>query len=215
MNASEIKKRRKELGLTQEQLAKKIGITKRTIINYEKGEFIPESKVKLLHSILSNKNEEAIPLDFSELNVMFVPLVNQYAYAGYLSGYGDDEFIEGLSKIPFIADQEHKDQYLCFEVKGDSMDDGSYESYLEGDVLLCLNIRQDYWMSKLHINKWDFVVVHKEKGVLVKRITEHDVENGILTLHSLNEYYDDFQVHLKDVAKIFNIVDDRRKRNRR
>lgn len=158
---------------------------------------------------------EAIPVDFIEMNVMYVPLVNKYAYAGYLNGFGDDEWIEELPKIPFAADREHKGEYLCFEVRGDSMDDGSYESYLEGDILLCRNVRQDFWTSRLHINKWDFVIVHKEEGILVKRIIKHEVEKGILTLHSLNEYYEDFKVHLKDVAKIFNVVDFRRNRSRR
>jgi phage repressor protein C with HTH and peptisase S24 domain len=146
---------------------------------------------------------------------MHIPLVNQYAQAGYLNGFTDDEYIDSLPLIPFIKDIEYKGEYICFEVKGDSMDNGSYESLLEGDILLCRNIRQDLWMNKLHIHKWDFVIVHKEKGILVKRIINHDVENGIITLHSLNDYYDDFQVHLKNVSKLFNIVDFKRKANRR
>lgn len=158
---------------------------------------------------------EAMQVDFQQMNVMYVPLVNKYAYAGYLNGFGDDEYLEELPKIPFANDIENKGEYLCFEVKGESMDDGSYEAYLEGDVLLCRNINPQYWVSKLHIKKWDFVIVHKEKGILVKRIIDHDVENGILTLHSLNDYYEDFKIHLKDVAKIFNIVDFRRKKSRR
>jgi phage repressor protein C with HTH and peptisase S24 domain len=166
--------------------------------------------------LFGNADEkEAQTLDLNQLNIMHVPLVNKYAYAGYLNGFGDDEYIDELPKIPFANDVENKGEYLCFEVKGDSMDDGSYESYLEGDVLLCRNIRPDLWLNKLHIDKWDFVIVHKEHGVLVKRITDHKVEQGIITLHSLNEYYDDFDVHLKDVQKLFNIVDFRRKRNRR
>jgi len=100
-------------------------------------------------------------------------------------------------------------------VKGDSMDDGSHESYLERDILLCRNVRKDFWKSKLHINKWDFVIVHKDNGICVKRIIKHDVEKGIITCHSLNDYYEDFDMDLRDVTKIFNIVDIQRKRNRR
>lgn len=157
----------------------------------------------------------AIPVDFTEMSVMYVPLVNQYAQAGYLSGFADDEYVGDLPKVPWANDVENKGDYICFEVRGESMDNGSHESYLEGDILLCRNVRQDFWMSKLHINKWDFVIVHKEKGVLVKRIIDHDVEKGVLTLHSLNEYFEDFNVHLNDVAKIFNVVDSKRRRNRR
>lgn len=149
------------------------------------------------------------------VNVMMIPLVNQYAYAGYLGGFGDESYVEELPKIPYLADREYKGNYVFFEVKGDSMDNASYESYLEGDLILCRDVRQDFWMSKLHINKWDFVIVHKTEGILLKRITDHNVEEGILTLHSLNEYYEDSKVHIKDVAKIFNVVDVRRNKSRR
>lgn len=166
--------------------------------------------------MVTKKNDSnALALSYSEMNVMMVPLVSTYAQAGYLSGFNDPEYLEELPKIPFADDVEHRGEYLCFEVKGDSMEDGALDSILEGDILLCRNVRQDFWRSKLHINKWDFVIVHKEKGILVKRIIKHDVENGILTLHSLNEYYEDFEIHLKDVAKILNVVDIKRKHKRR
>lgn len=56
MNSLDIKKYRKENGLTQEALAMKLGVTKRTIINYEKGELIPDSKVKLFHHLMTDEN---------------------------------------------------------------------------------------------------------------------------------------------------------------
>jgi len=154
-------------------------------------------------------------LKSESLSIMQVPLVNQYAYAGYMSGLADTEYIETLPKIPFVLDKEYKGEYLCIEVKGDSMDDESHQSYLEGDILLCRNIRKEYWKSKLHINKWDFVIVHREKGIVVKRIVKHDVEQGIITLHSFNDYYSDYDVHLNDVDQILNIVDLQRKKSRR
>ena len=54
MNALEIKKRRKELGLNQEDLAKKLGVSLKTISNYENGEVIPDTKQALLLEILGN-----------------------------------------------------------------------------------------------------------------------------------------------------------------
>lgn len=163
---------------------------------------------------IKKKVEKQPELYISE-NVMNVPIVTQYAYAGYMNGFNDPTYIEELPKIPFLVEKEHKGEYICFEVKGDSMDDGTHDSYLERDILLCRNVRKDFWKSKLHINKWDFVIVHKENGICVKRIIKHDVEKGIITCHSLNDYYEDFEMDLRDVTKIFNIVDIQRKRNRR
>jgi len=52
MNNLEIKKRRKELGFTQQELADLIGVSKNTIVNYEKGLKIPDSKIPLLNKTL-------------------------------------------------------------------------------------------------------------------------------------------------------------------
>lgn len=60
MTALELKENRKRLKLTQEELAKEVGVDRRTIINYEQGEVIPESKVKLLHILFfGNKEDES------------------------------------------------------------------------------------------------------------------------------------------------------------
>lgn len=147
-------------------------------------------------------------------HILNVPLVNQYAYAGYTSGYSDPEYIETLPTIPFIVDHEALGNYMAFEVKGDSMNDGTEESYLEGDRLLCREIKRDLWRdSKLHYRKWDFVIVHKE-GILIKRIIDHDVENGKITIHSLNPLYPDKEIDLREVNQIFNVIEYSRTRRR-
>lgn len=56
MNELNIKELRKKKGLSQTELAKKLGVSRQTIVNYEKGEVIPESKKELLHSILQSDN---------------------------------------------------------------------------------------------------------------------------------------------------------------
>ena len=52
MDGFNIKSIREKLGLTQEELAQKIGVSRNTVINYEKGGVIPESKRQLLNSLL-------------------------------------------------------------------------------------------------------------------------------------------------------------------
>ena len=112
-------------------------------------------------------------------------------------------------------DREYKGNYLTFEVVGDSMEcDSPRESILEGDLLLGREVRNEYWTSKLHIHKWDFIIVHKTEGILVKRIIEHDVSSGKLILKSLNPYYEDQTVYMNDLTGIFNIVDIKRSRRR-
>lgn len=170
-----------------------------------------EAKAK----IYEEKQPEGLDVDYNEVTTMYIPLISQYGYAGYLQGFADPEYIEELPKIPWAVEREYKGEYRFIEAKGDSMDNGDpEEAILEGDRLLCRNVRPEHWRNKLHINQWDFAIVHRERGIVIKRIIKHDVEKGILTLHSLNDYYEDYEISLDDVAQIFNIVDLYRKRRR-
>lgn len=54
MNTIDIKKIREKFNLTQEKLAELIGVSRNTIINYEKGGKIPESKRQILNNITKN-----------------------------------------------------------------------------------------------------------------------------------------------------------------
>lgn len=156
--------------------------------------------------------EEASPID--EPIILRVPLVSQYAHAGYLAGYADASYMDSLPTIPYIVDHEALGHYVAFEVKGDSMNDGTEDSILEGDRLLCREIQPHLWVSsKLHFRKWDFVIVHTE-GILVKRIIDHDVDNHTITIHSLNSMYPDKVINLADVKQIFNVIELQRPRRR-
>ena len=145
------------------------------------------------------------------------PFVSQKAYAGYLSGYADAEYVETLPTVAFPVDHTPQGNYLVFEVKGDSMNDGSYDSYLDGDLVLCREIQIDLWKdSKLHFDKWDFVIVH-EDGIIIKRIIDHNVENHTITIHSLNpdkKTYPDKEINLCEVRQILNVVNMMRPRKR-
>ena len=106
-----------------------------------------------------------------------------------------------------MVDKQHRGNYCAFEVKGDSMDNGLIGSYKEGYIVLGREIPKNMWRDKLHIKKWrTFIVVTKTDGILIKQISKHDTARGIITLHSLNEEYDDIQLQLDKVAQLFNVV---------
>ena len=158
------------------------------------------------------KHSEAVIYNARE--IVTIPLVSQYAYAGYLSGYSDSDYMDRLPTIDFMPDRHMTGNYVAFEVRGDSMDDGTSDGYISGEILICREVEQDYWRdSKLFFNKRDFVIVHKE-GILIKRIIKHDVKNHAITIHSLNPLYSDKDIDLADVKQIFSIVESRRQRRR-
>lgn len=55
------------------------------------------SKNGICKILAEMKKKEAVLLD--NVNVMLVPLVNQYAYAGYLDSYTNDTYMNELPRI--------------------------------------------------------------------------------------------------------------------
>ena len=158
---------------------------------------------------LSKSGNEFIDLGNGQF-LMIVPLVEPYAQAGYTSGYSDERFIEELPKHTIIVNQRHKGLYRAFRVMGDSMDDDSKKSICDGDIVTGRSIEKHHWTSRFHLHKFtDYIIVHKE-GVIIKTITEHDVEEGIIYCQSRNQdksKYRDYELNLSEVNQIFNVVD--------
>ena len=215
---------------TQKDLAKAIGSTSPNVSSALKGveSVLTDSFLRRfcdayagifnLEWLLDEKGEMLLAapnaVSFTPERHAGIPLVSQYAYAGYLGGYGDPEYIGSLPTIDFTPDREMTGNWLAFEVRGDSMDDGTKEGYVEGEIVICREVEKEYWKdSRLYINKRDFVIVHEE-GILIKRITEHDVQNRTITIHSLNPMYQDRVISLAQVRQLFSIVESRIQRRR-
>lgn len=153
-------------------------------------------------------NQNAIA---SNANITFVPLVPQHAYAGYLSGYADTEYVSRLPTIPIV--KEDKDDYVAFEVNGDSMDDGSSRAYQSGDIVIC-KLCPDYIVKDngLKLKGKEYIIVHRN-GILLKRIKELNLKEGKVVLQSFNPLFDDLTLSLADVRQ-FLVVEYQQKRKK-
>jgi hypothetical protein len=175
------------------------------------------------HKTINNSSKDLGPIEYLTLDspnqfidlkdgkiLMIIAKVDEPAYAGYLSNYSDKEFIENLPMHSIIVEKRHKGTYRAFEIIGDSMDDGSKESIPDGSIATGREIMQDYWKSKFHTHRYkDYIIVSHTEGIIAKRISAQDVENGIITCHSLNpnkKEYPDRLIDLREVKQIFNIV---------
>lgn len=136
-----------------------------------------------------------------------IRVITSTARAGFAGAYYADEYLEDMPVVMIEADKEYKGKYLAFEIDGDSME----PKYNKGDVVICREIPRSNWRYKLHYNDWDFVIAHGTKGIMLKEITNHNVETGDITCHSLNsEMHPDFVLNLGEVAYLFNVVEHRR-----
>jgi phage repressor protein C with HTH and peptisase S24 domain len=197
-----------------------LGVTRQTVLAWIKEEYFSVENLALIKDRLginltnkADKNIQNHSFDKSNIvtssnisqNIMLVRLVSEYAYAGYQNGYADTEYMKTLPQEPFIVDREYKGNYVCFVVKGDSMVCDSPNAILAGDKLLARELSRDHWRDKLHITKYNFVIVTND-GIVIKQIIKHDNDKGIITVHSFNPLYEDYDINLKDVSQLFNVV---------
>ena len=208
----------KGLGMTQNDIAERLGISVVMVNNLVNGkrnsgkqsaikwsEEFGLSAIWLMTgegNMLQSENEGEVIAP----NVYLAPLIGKYAYAGVTHGWGDNEYIDTLPKYPFVVDHDPHGQYYAIEVRGDSMDDGTDRSIKEGSICLCRYISPElYKDASLHYNRWVFAIVTAD-GILLKRITHHDINAGTITISSNNPAYADQTIQLDDVKAIMNVV---------
>jgi len=92
MNKLQVKKIRENLGLNQEDFGKLLGVSKNTILNYEKGGKIPESKIPILEKFM-NENPNIV----NEDNETYSPTPQLNNNKGV--PYYDVDFVGGFDMI--------------------------------------------------------------------------------------------------------------------
>ena len=192
-----------ELGLTEQGFAKLIRANSTKI---ETLELIAQKLNVPISTFFTEKHEAEI---LTNMHCVEVPIVPVYAYASFLHGHDDTEYMDSLPTMSVIIDRKYgKDGFLIFEVKGNSMDDGSKRALLDGDKILVKELDSDCCRTKLKIDNNFFVIIHRTDGIVVKQIVEHNVEEGIIRCHSINPSpeYHDFDIDLREVTRIFKVA---------
>jgi hypothetical protein len=140
--------------------------------------------------------------------LIYAPLISRHAQTEYINRMNEKSYIDTLPTLPVVAEYESKGSYICFEMRDDSMNDGTDNSYNTGDILICRETDFTNRQKKLYSNKpKSFVIVHAHEGITVRQIISHDVEKDIVTVHSPNSMYEDRRMHLQDVKKLFIILE--------
>lgn len=139
---------------------------------------------------------------------MRVPLIPIKAYAKYVDEYRDAEFVNDLEEVEFIVDKIGLGRYYAFEIKGDSMDDGSKRSICDKDIVLARELSKDYWRSKLHNEEYPFWIIILGSTIVCKQIINQNLERSEIICHSLNPSpeYADFTLNMNDISQLCNIV---------
>ncbi|WP_077417975.1 helix-turn-helix domain-containing protein [Chryseobacterium sp. JV274] len=97
MNEKKLKDLRKNAKLSQQQLADLVGVDRRSIINYEKGENIPVPVAKLLHILL--ETDYLLKLNSNDIKVIELKEENS------MESLIEDMRIEFTEKIDDLSNQ--------------------------------------------------------------------------------------------------------------
>ncbi|MHA8064994.1 S24 family peptidase [Aquirufa aurantiipilula] len=148
----------------------------------------------------SKLKQEVKQVDSSKF--MEVPYVSAIAQAGFMNGH----FYNHLEELDtmLLPQEFEKGNYIVVEIVGESMNDGTDKSINDGDKLLLKEVEMPLNGHGLNFRQNIFVIVSHE-GIVCKQITKHDVEKGIITLHSWNSSYEDYQLNLSSVQKLFYV----------
>ena len=207
-----IRNHRKQLGLTQDQFAQKIGIKRSLVGAYEEGRAEPRlellQKMAALFDISVDqligdgteiqksyekkyaRGKEVVVITVDEHQKDNIELVPHKAAAGYLNGYADTEYVKELPKfkLPFLTNGT----YRAFEISGDSM-----LPILPGTIVIGEYV-DDIRAVK---NGKTYVLVTNREGIVYKRVFNYIAESGKLFLVSDNRHYAPYQIDAEDVIE--------------
>ncbi len=119
-----------------------------------------------------------------------------------------DPAFDEWSEETYEVDRYARGNYLSFEVKGDSMDTGSRDSFEAGDRVLVRELEREFWRDPIRIHERPFWVVVFDSSVLIKQIISQDLQHGTLTFHSLNPSpeYADFTLSKDKIRALYYVI---------
>lgn len=92
--------------------------------------------------------------------LMEVPVVPFAAMGSPLDEFAELIRDNGFEHVSFPVDGVHRGSYYAFRVEGDSMDDGTRDSFQPGDIVLVRELDRSDWAPRLHFGKWPYWARH-------------------------------------------------------
>lgn len=198
MNDLDIKEMREKLGITQEELAKRLGVHARTIQNWESGTKIPESKHAILRNMMDvqlNSSQQYFggeAADQSDDAPRIVPLIPISAQGGTLNDFTMSVMECDCEKV--ISPIKGVDYAMT--VSGDSMS----PEYPSGCQILIKKINERAFID------WGKVfVLDTVNGTIIKKLMPTNDPDKVLCV-SINPNYPSFEVCLEHVTGVYRVL---------
>jgi len=207
--------------VTQDALALEVDVNRSMIGAYEEGRAVPRIGVlqalsvyfgikidDLINCDLSRGFSNEVDVRGSKLRVLstvvdrdemeLITIVPVQASAGYMSGYGDREFIGQLPRfslpLPELGNERTR---RVFQIRGDSM-----LPIQPGSYVLCEYL-QDW--SEL-VDGATYILLTLNDGIVYKRVYHQRAKNNELQLMSDNPDYRSYSIQLNEVSEIWKAI---------
>ena len=214
---------RKEKALTQEAIAKAVGVSRSTYADYEKGKSEPVASVLLKIAScfqvkmddlingfvamplfrqnqqvarLLDANIRVLPITINpenKENIQYVPIAAQ---AGYANEHIQPDFIRQLPyfNLPKLDSDR---TYRAFDVKGDSM-----PPIRDGYIIIGRYVEHDRDVKSGN----RYVLVTKSGGVVFKKVVRENTRRPRMILMSDNPAFTPYSVELDDILEAWEMV---------
>ncbi|WP_136467879.1 XRE family transcriptional regulator [Flagellimonas onchidii] len=225
-----IKQLRKNMGISQTLLAEAVGVSLRTIQNYEQqGASIPSKNLSKIASYfdlsvtelyLQEENEPYTekktfirngctfyPLDDTK-HFVRVPLILIERQEKYIESLAESRLGNSPFKTAFVIDFLDEDPHKAFEVSGDSMNDGSIDAIPNKAIVLGIKIKKESFTKENNVMVGKPYVLVCTDRIICKKIIDFDTLKKTLRCQNLNTSpeYQDFDVAMEDVLEVFRIA---------
>ena len=224
MIGQNIKYLRKSKGLTQEEIANKIGVNRAMIGSYEENRAVPKLSVlqdiahyfsisidNLINTKLWEKSDDNSSSKYVKGNNLriistivdkddkeLITTVPIQASAGYTKGYADPDYIEELPRFSMPLIELSKERtYRVFQIKGDSM-----EPIKSGSYIICEYL-QDW---KEIIDGKPYIVITQDDGIVYKRLYNKINETAEIVLKSDNPEYEPYSLNIENVFEVWKAL---------
>jgi transcriptional regulator with XRE-family HTH domain len=221
-----IKWLRKSRGLTQDDLAKKIDLTRSIVGSYEEGRaepgleniqklayFFGVTIDELLSRDLSKKGSKSYAVkDIEGLGLRILPVIvdnedqNEFisvvpikAAAGYAQGYTDPEFVEEMPKFRLPLPQvQNRGSLRVFQIKGESMLPVPAGAWIIGEYL-------ENW-RQIRDGQCYVFILNDQDNIVYKRAYNKIEDAGEVLLKSDNLTYNSYPVKTDEILEVWKAI---------
>lgn len=111
-------------------------------------------------------------------------------------------------KFTTLQDEEDPERPFAFRVKDDDMNDGTRDSFQEGDIVLCREICRADRREAVARAKGSFWVIIYNDATLLRQITGTSEDGAAIVCHSLNldAKLPDVTIKIDNVSRLFQVV---------